>query len=689
MAESGATTQSGSGPAAILGSSGTNYPSSSSGSSGNNLISLRLPNPLHDYTLYNYLFSLSVLDDASFNTASYKSAGAPPPFLARSASMTPDARVVTTAGKYEYFIEDVKINHLVGFHKITGNTNAIGFTFKVVEPYSMGLFFQALQAEAIKKGHVNYLEAPLLLTLEFKGHKNFNEQFQNIPNTTRHFPLKLRVVDMKVSGIGCVYDISAYPANEYALETAKVEFNTAVSIKGKTVEDMLKKDPDKSLELYLKKRSEEQVKDKSREVPDQYEIIFPKDQEIAKSDMGFDMFRKGTPPFPKDNFVYENGVYKRGNVSIDPKISEFRFAQGSSIINAINQVILMSEYGRNALKTVTPDGFIKWWRIEVGMEYITTNTNLPKTGTKPKKFIYRIIPYMVDSTYFLPPNDRRKGTELDKTQVAKEYNYIYSGDNVDIIDFDINFKTGFYTVVAADINKHNEDKEKEGRSSPDVNDKDYEKRRKEGQMDPGAGAVASQGKEAPTQQEVRSAGPENARNGGGGIEDPASLAARQFQEAITSGVDMINTTLTILGDPYYISDSGMGNYHAGEKSKYVNSDDAMNWDNGEIHIILNFKTPVDSRVNDGSGLYNFGNLVTAGMFSGLYRVIKGESSFQRGKFTQTLKVIRLRNQDHPSGDGLPAVPPEENLDEQTAAKYGTKPGSQQTALLAAQDADFN
>lgn len=129
----------------------------------------RIPNPLHDYSLYNYLFSLSVLDDNSFNSASYRTTGPSGPFLARSASITPDDRVETAYGKFEFFIEDVKISHVVGFEETTGNTNAIGFSFKVIEPYSMGLFFQALQASAKENNWENYLDAPLLLVLEFKG----------------------------------------------------------------------------------------------------------------------------------------------------------------------------------------------------------------------------------------------------------------------------------------------------------------------------------------------------------------------------------------------------------------------------------------------------------------------------------------------------------------------------------------
>ena len=626
----------------------------------------RITNPLHDYALYNYLFSLTVLDDESFNSSSYRITGPTGPFLARSASMTPEDRVATIYGKFEFFIEDVKIDHVIGFDQTTGNTNAIGFNFKVIEPYSMGLFFQALQTSAKEKKWDNYLDAPLLLTLEFKGHQDFDNQLITIPKTTKYFPLKLRLIDMKVSARGCEYDIAAYPYNEYAFEQSKVTLPIDVSIVGKTVLEMLKTGS-KSLEVALNSRSKDNEKDQKVDKGDQFEIVFPNGMveigpifdnleednvnEIGKADMGFSLYNSGKTPFADDNLTYENGIYKRGNISINPKESAFSFGQGSDIINAINQVILMSDYGRNALKNITPDGFVKWWRVEVEVRNLNPEDNVAKTGTKPRKFTYRVVPYLADSSAFLPPNERRKGVELDKMQVLKEYNYIYSGKNIDVVDFDINFKTGFYTVITADAGQDSKGEVTRATGSS-VADANQEKtNRRETQQVTGKQKVAPGS--VPTQSNASALWTSTTGKGSfGGREDEAARAARQFYDAISSGVDMINVDMTILGDPYYIGDSGVGNYHAEPGiNKYINSDESMNWDNGEIHILLNFKTPLDNGADSFDGLYNFGTVYTVPQFSGLYRVLRGESHFTRGKFTQVLKMLRLRNQDSEEGTG--------------------------------------
>jgi hypothetical protein len=611
----------------------------------------RVSNPLHDYALYNYIFSLSVLDDGSYNGAGYKG-GNNGPYLAKSASLEPGNRVPTAAGVFDFFIEDVKISHIAGLDQGNGNTNATGINFKVIEPYSMGLFFQAIQTGARAKGHANYLDAPYLLTLEFTGHIDADAQMISVPNTTRHFPIKLRLLEMRVTAQGAEYDINAYPVNEQAFEQAKITLNTAVSLKGKDVREMLKTDPEKSLEVYLTKRSKEQKAAKLINEEDKFEIIFPEADDIASASMGFDLYKKNDPPFGEDDLVYENGIYKRGNLSIDPKVSEFRFAQGTDVINLINQVILMSDYGIKALNNISGDGFINWWRVEVDVEYISSDANLPKTGTKPKKYIYRIVKYRADSSHFLPPNSRRKGTEADKGAVAKEYNYIYTGKNIDVLDFDINFKAGFYTTIHADGNQSNSEKGLNIADSAGVQANKRNTDRTNVQATDGG----SQTGPVPTSQTVSGITTRTSKAGGGSYEDEASLAARQFHDAISAGVDMVNLNMTILGDPYYLSDTGMGNYHAGGGG-YINGDGAMPWDKGEIHVVVNFKTPAD--FDTDTGLYNFGSATTVDQFSGLYRVLKGDSNFQKGKFTQTLTLVRLRNQDAPGGPGELAIKPQD------------------------------
>jgi hypothetical protein len=662
--------------------------------------STRIPNVLHNFASYNYIWTLSVLDAVSINFPddTYKK-GDLGQIILKDGSGDPDNRVKTAYGKFEFFIDNVSINSVVGFDKSTGNTNAAGFKFKIIEPYSMGLFFQALQVAALNAGYKNYLDVPLLLTLEFKGHLNSIVQGIDAGSitpekTTKHFPLKLRTLNMNVTGRGAEYDCEAYPWNEKGFSSSYLDLKTDIAITGKTVVEMLQTG-ENSLEVVLNKRLKGQKDKGIVKVPDQILILFPADiassassatnnddagatkdpsagsassgantlygklgvsvganqvlvQEVSdttvnaigRASMGFDLYRPGDAPFADDNAVYnkETNTYTRGNITIDPSNGQMKFTQGTDIINAINQTILMSDYGRQALTEVqqTETGKIPWWRVETQVYTIPSEDNLAKTGTLPKLIVYRVVPYYVDASRFMPPNTANPKIEKVKAQIIKEYNYIYTAKNLDILSFDINFKNTFYTALAQDGTKNNQGvtDAKSGAASPATESQP---------APPASGVAAPLANSLPTATQSDSTQTQTGV-GGGGRDTPETMAARQFQKnVVNNAVDMVNTTMTILGDPYYLGDSGMGNYTA-KSTQYeqLNNDGAINYQSGEVQIMVNFRTPIDIDVSKGA--YTFGPTELVNEFSGVFKVNQVDSNFSRGKFTQTLKMIRMPGQ---------------------------------------------
>jgi hypothetical protein len=236
----------------------------------------------------------------------------------------------------------------------------------------------------------------------------------------------------------------------------------------------------------------------------------------------------------------------------------------------------------------------------------------------------------------MPPNTANPKIEKAKAQVIKEYNYIYTAKNLDILSFDINFKNTFYTSLAQDATKNNQGVKEAGsgaakpvtESAPTA---------------PASGTAAPLEGEMPRTTQSDSTATQTGV-GGGGRDTPETMAARQFQKnVVNNAVDMVNTTMTILGDPYYLGDSGMGNYTAkATQYEQLNNDGAINYQSGEVLIIVNFRTPIDIDVSKGA--YTFGPTTLVNEFSGLFKVNQVDSNFSRGKFTQTLKMIRLPGQ---------------------------------------------
>lgn len=665
-----------------------------------------LPNQLEQYATVNTIFTLSVLDDEAINfpDATYRK-GNLGEIILKSASGAPDSKLVGSVyGKFDFFLDDLKISSTVGLNEATGLSNATNIEFKIIEPYSMGMFFQVMQLAAYKNGDANYTQVPVLLTIEWKGWTDLN---QEVPIVVRQIPLKLREITLNVSGRGSEYTVSAYPWNEQGFSKTYNEVKTDIGIqcdKGGpyTIQNLLQTGQD-SLQAVLNRRLKKLKADGVVEIPDEILIVFPTDTTsdpssqsgysketrssatistgftgsadafygklgvsqganetkiqsdtgtvnlVGKAALGFNENVKGQTPFGKDVDSYDTatGIVKIGSVTIDLNNSKYHFTQGGLISDIITNVILNSDYGRNALneKQRTPDGFINWIRVESQV------FNIPRTdtskGSKPKCVVYRVVNYKVHASRFLAANAAAPGVDNLQKQALKEYNYIYTGKNVDVLDFAISFQAGFYTSMFT--NPKNAEstviEEKSGQSTNESTEVPNIEQTNQNILKAITGGGSGRPPENPTQIRNDKIASKTAKQGGAGFDTPEVQVARQFQDVITSQTDMINLNMTILGDPYYIADSGMGNYSAKEIQGYDNltGDGAMNYQNGEVVITVNFRTPID--INLGEGTWDFRESEPVAQFSGLFRVLNVESMISKNKFTQELQLVRLPGQE--------------------------------------------
>ena len=199
------------------------------------------PNELRNFASYNYVFTLGCLNnfEINFPDLTYRISD-PATVILKSGGGAGDgaATVYENAGKVEYYIDDVEIDTIIGFNPQTKHSNATGISFKVTEPLSMGLFLQALQVASLRSGHKNYLMAPFVLSVEFKGYDG-NGNAISAPGTRRIFPLKLVNIDFEVTEGGSVYNVQAIPWHEQALTNQIQSIKTDVTITGRTVQELL------------------------------------------------------------------------------------------------------------------------------------------------------------------------------------------------------------------------------------------------------------------------------------------------------------------------------------------------------------------------------------------------------------------------------------------------------------------
>jgi len=673
-------------------------------------------NVLHSYATYNYIFTMSILDKTRIGVPArtYKK-GDIGQIIFKSASGDPKNRVpIGKYGSFDFFIDDVNITSQMGLDLVSGNTNSSIITFKITEPYSMGMFLHALEVGAKQMGYENYASAPILLTIEFIGNLNpseygvSSEQLTKIEKTTRHIPIKIMKAEMSVTHAGSIYDVTACAWNDAAQSTTYMTAQSDLSITGSTVQELLQSG-ENSLEAVLNKRwMDEAVK--AKKDPDQLLILFPKDPKtdsgvtsvfksfsatidpnsmnnivtlrdvlnvkpvtladvevlvqdtnnvnaFGTASMNFNVYDGVSTPFAENSVVYDDKTktYTRGNLTIKANkgntVGDMKFSQGADIRAIINEVILMSDYGQKVLKKEEVEkqkGKISWWRLDFQSYPIDSDKNKYATGDAPKLVVVRVVPYTVSSAVFLPSNKADPYIKDRLKEAIKSYDYIYTGKNYDIISFDINFKYAVYQGLF-DVKNTGDQKLKEQQAP--LAEPEKPKSQESGYLSSLLYNIEELVDDVnPFKKRVKTdvTSTSSSLKGGSLADTEATKIAKHAHDLILSGVHLMTATVKIIGDPYFLGDSGLGNYTAPETQySNLNADGCINYQNGEVDIALNFKTPID--IDPAIGTYEFGGLELVSSFSGLYRVLKCENNFSKGKFTQELTLSRCIGQDPVTG----------------------------------------
>ena len=659
------------------------------GSSNPKLPSL-VRNPMEIFTSHTILWTLACLTAEQFNNPpSYRnSPGDLKNIVFASAGRFDSQRqnifISSSVGAKapEYYINNFVMKNVIGANEDTGNSNAVKFEFDIVEPHSMGLLLQSMQSAAINAQYLSYLDnAPFVLRMDIQG---FNQLGQNLSTIKpKFFVLKLVGIKFSVNESGSTYKVDAVPYNHQgfssAINTTYSDVKLFASGQGH-VFDILARNGEGSLVNFLNKIEEKLKKDKEINEADVYVIQFPilssdwqssagnqeeikkatvnpnekekikaaststikidpqllDQNSIASAGFGFDQSSGGRPLFKRasDQYDEKTGVMIRDGMTIDPKQRAFQFAQAQSLTAIINQIILSSQYAQEALdpKHLTPQGFIKWFKLDVQMELLKLDD---LTGDYAKKITFRVVPYLVHQSIFSNATSAPIGYKELLKDVVKEYQYIYTGQNVDILSFNVQINNLFY---AGSNPKQESDAAKTATQDQNTNEK----------LPSSTSTKKGQAKEVQATNTGRSRPKRDPRllagyKGGSDQKSVEQNVAENFQQVFVSGnsADLVTIDLEILGDPYWLVDSGFNNYFASAASPtaQITDDGTMNYESGNVYIYLTFRTPID--VNTTSGLYDFSQVGEESPFGGIYRIVLCENTFNDGNWKQKLKCVRM------------------------------------------------
>lgn len=695
---------------------------------------VRIKNPLEQYASYNAIFTIGALSDTQVASPSqYRSNGAAVSVL-KSSGGGFDNRIrnfyeYATNRRVEYFIDDVEIQSIITPSVRTGVGTSHKIEFTVIEPYSIGQWLLAMQGAATSQNYRNYTDANYLLTVEFVGFDENNNQPEMIPDTTRYIPFRLINVEFNVDQGGTIYKVEAIPINDHALSDEIQRVPTESNFTGPTVAAALATSEDSLMEA-INQRQTDIENSTNIDRADLYLITFPETRDnpvdqpantvggsatvdvsgdrgiqsgqelfagalenvftdwfsgITQQDIGYgigqidprlaqaagitesstrtqaeqlfdqlniqsigqmnaigrsaiiqDYNASGDNPFAHAGFTYDeaNGIYRRNNIelTISDTDRQFKFPQNMTIQEIIEEMVLISDYGRNAMNLIDADGMIPWFRLETEVYPINAPAAEAILGRKPRIFVYKVVPYRVSADRFSTPDQPTPNTRNLARQAVKEYDYVYTGLNRDILSLDLEFKAAFYDMINTTLGNANRGTNTGG---PDNTTAITE-----------TPATLANPTGSATDGVKAYFGPGPVTGAGGTYDsNVAEQIARQFHASILNGVDMLQADMEIWGDPYYIPDSGMGNYTAAPTaSTNVTQDGTIDYQYSQAQVLLRIRTPIDYDESTGLMIFQDDILEDLANLGGLYQVLEIISKFKNGKFTQDLKMMRIRNQ---------------------------------------------
>ena len=309
------------------------------------------------------------------------------------------------------------------------------------------------------------------------------------------------------------------------------------------------------------------------------------------------------------------GAYVKGlssGVTLDKEPNLFKINAGTDISKLINLIILHSDYmDKNILETPTEcinsGDPVKWFKI---VPVIKTATG-PGKGFDEKdgRYKYHITFTVQKSNIYYSDFPWAKKSKPTGNGIHKIYNYIFSGQNTEVLDFDLKFKTAFLQVMTA------------GSGSPFANKR--------------ANSPFS-----PVTKEIPASAEGNTINSTDSL--VRTRAKDLFSSVMTDGVDLVDLNMQIIGDPAYLPTSDAFYYDKARAGQTYTTafmpDGTINYNLTAPFVQINLRTPVD--YNDVTGLANPSPSLGNSSFSGVYRITSVDSTFSGGVFQQRLSGLR-------------------------------------------------
>jgi len=378
------------------------------------------------------------------------------------------------------------------------------------------------------------------------------------------------------------------------------------------------------------------AKDKQIEYPDTINVVFDKiigeTTLWSEGDINNSIQAAANEALSQAKVLLAQGG-KSAN-SINWQAGSVVVAAGTIIDKLIEFAVRNSEYFIRQIKTnpSTDDRRkpLGWYKI------------IPRVKVDKTKYDKFRRSYATETTYYVVPykiyaNKHPWASNGLPTGQAKTYNYLFTGQNKDVLDLNIDFNMLYYFSLPLKRNQTDYvDTGSElnpyvvtatdGNSNTNLSNRDTNSFISDKLMPVPHYTTAGQINYGIT------SGNQDKKQIAASIADSFNLSSRG---------DMINLRMRIIGDPDFIKQDDVlynSYWYKGSQAR-IFPGGSFWMDNGELTVRVNINSPVDYDDETGLAIPNLGPF-TNNLYSGIYKVVEVENIFYRGKFEQVLDIVR-------------------------------------------------
>ena len=313
--------------------------------------------------------------------------------------------------------------------------------------------------------------------------------------------------------------------------------------------------------------------------------------------------------------------------------------QGIDINTVINTVILESTFAgklqeSETVKSIQRTGMVPWYRIDTFQNVIGFD---PFTMDFIYDFHFVVSEYKIHYSK-LPGLNIVFTTDYLKQRAVREYNYLYTGKNLDVLDFGLNYNNLFFSPYVMrnpeDDPKTNQE-EDQPISADKIDPASYPKTIAEVQnmLVTGYSMI---------QPVLRSRRPVHGR----GVPVYPNEVAQAFQDLLFQPIAdqaLLRAQIKIIGDPVYVLGSGISDRPKLQNDDIETTEGEMNAFTKEVDIIFKFQNINDLPI--ASELESQGQpIVNKNRYDGVYQLLAVNNFFEDGQFYQELSTLRRPNQ---------------------------------------------